>query len=82
MRVEFIQLCHLLRLLRPESLASLNATLIMRTGAGRQRGRRAAANANPLDSFFPFDPYLLRHSYPFVEPFYNDWEPLPEEVCC
>ena len=28
---------------------------------------------NPLDSFFPFDPYLLRRSYGFVEPFYIHW---------
>ena len=30
--------------------------------------------SNPLDSFFPFDPYLLRRSYPFVEPYYRDWQ--------
>jgi RNA polymerase I-specific transcription initiation factor RRN3 len=29
--------------------------------------------ANPLDSFFPFDPYLLRRSHFFIEPFYNHW---------
>lgn len=28
---------------------------------------------NPLDSFFPFDPYLLRESYAFVEPLYRHW---------
>jgi RNA polymerase I-specific transcription initiation factor RRN3 len=28
---------------------------------------------NPLDSFFPFDPYLLRKSHVFVDPFYNHW---------
>lgn len=28
---------------------------------------------NPLDSFFPFDPYLLRRSYAFIEPFYVHW---------
>ena len=33
-----------------------------------------------MDSFFPFDPYLLRHSYPFIEPFYNEWEALPDEA--
>lgn len=26
---------------------------------------------NPLDSFFPFDPYF---SYTFVEPYYRQWE--------
>ena len=29
---------------------------------------------NPLDSFFPFDPYLLRLSHGFIEPFYIHWE--------
>eukprot|EP00522_Entomoneis_paludosa_P019006 CAMPEP_0172445144 /NCGR_PEP_ID=MMETSP1065-20121228/5075_1 /TAXON_ID=265537 /ORGANISM="Amphiprora paludosa, Strain CCMP125" /LENGTH=793 /DNA_ID=CAMNT_0013195941 /DNA_START=75 /DNA_END=2456 /DNA_ORIENTATION=- len=29
---------------------------------------------NPLGTFFPFDPYLLRHSYAFIEPFYNHWK--------
>jgi|AntRauTorckE5430_2_1112549.scaffolds.fasta_scaffold00340_7 RNA polymerase I-specific transcription initiation factor RRN3 len=29
--------------------------------------------SNPLDSFFPFDPYLLRRSYSFVEPYYRHW---------
>ena len=29
--------------------------------------------SNPLDSFFPFDPYLLRRSYFFVEPYYRHW---------
>jgi hypothetical protein len=28
---------------------------------------------NPLDSFFPFDPYLLRRSHDFVEPIYKHW---------
>ena len=29
--------------------------------------------SNPLNSFFPFDPYLLRRSYSYVEPYYRDW---------
>lgn len=29
---------------------------------------------NPLDSFFPFDPYLLRQSHGHIEPFYIHWE--------
>jgi RNA polymerase I-specific transcription initiation factor RRN3 len=29
---------------------------------------------NPLDSFFPFDPYLLRKSHGFIEPFYKHWD--------
>mmetsp|Transcript_30016 Transcript_30016/g.63181 ORF Transcript_30016/g.63181 Transcript_30016/m.63181 type:complete len:417 (-) Transcript_30016:27-1277(-) len=30
--------------------------------------------SNPLDSFFPFDPYLLEKSYEFVHPYYRNWE--------
>jgi len=29
--------------------------------------------SNPLDSFFPFDPCLLRLSHGKVEPYYKDW---------
>jgi RNA polymerase I-specific transcription initiation factor RRN3 len=29
--------------------------------------------SNPLDSFFPFDPYLLRRSHEYIEPFYRQW---------
>lgn len=29
---------------------------------------------NPLDSFFPFDPYLLCRSHVFVEPYYKHWD--------
>ena len=30
--------------------------------------------SNPLDSFFPFDPYLLRRSYSFIEEHYRHWD--------
>lgn len=30
--------------------------------------------SNPLDSFFPFDPYLLQKSYSHVHPYYRNWE--------
>jgi RNA polymerase I-specific transcription initiation factor RRN3 len=30
--------------------------------------------SNPLDSYFPFDPYLLQSSYKHVHPFYRNWE--------
>jgi RNA polymerase I-specific transcription initiation factor RRN3 len=35
--------------------------------------------SNPLDSFFPFDPYLLRRSHCFIEPFYKEWNGPIEE---
>lgn len=40
-----------------------------RTGGVGGLGR----GSNPLDSFFPFDPYLLRRSNQFIEPFYFHW---------
>lgn len=30
--------------------------------------------SNPLDSFFPFDPYLLRDSHFLIEPIYRHWQ--------
>eukprot|EP00752_Nemacystus_decipiens_P007776 g6944.t1 len=30
--------------------------------------------SNPLDSFFPFDPYLLRRSHAYVAGMYNSWK--------
>jgi hypothetical protein len=30
--------------------------------------------SNPLDSFFPFDPYLLQNSYEYVHPYFRNWE--------
>ncbi|CAN0411772.1 unnamed protein product, partial [Ectocarpus sp. 8 AP-2014] len=30
--------------------------------------------SNPLDSFFPFDPYLLRRSHVYIDRMYNTWK--------
>ncbi|XP_049602131.1 RNA polymerase I-specific transcription initiation factor RRN3 isoform X2 [Syngnathus scovelli] len=37
-------------------------------------GDSVSANTNPLDSFFPFDPYLLKRSGELIEPLYQVWE--------
>ncbi|RXN01997.1 RNA polymerase I-specific transcription initiation factor RRN3 [Acipenser ruthenus] len=37
-------------------------------------GDSLTANANPLDSFFPFDPYLLKRSGKIIQPIYQVWE--------
>lgn len=34
---------------------------------------------NQLDSFFPFDPYLLRRSSKFIKSFYQEWEGLDQD---
>ncbi|KAG7282265.1 hypothetical protein CRUP_033792 [Coryphaenoides rupestris] len=41
-------------------------------------GDSVATNTNPLDSFFPFDPYLLKRSSSVILPLYQVWE-APED---
>jgi len=48
------------------------ATLEMKRMNGGVGG--LGRGSNPLGSFFPFDPYLLRSSYQFIEPYYKDWD--------
>jgi len=36
--------------------------------------------SNPLDSFFPFDPYLLRRSFKFVDTHYLSWETISRHL--
>ncbi|XP_034449158.1 RNA polymerase I-specific transcription initiation factor RRN3 [Hippoglossus hippoglossus] len=44
---------------------------VVRSSAG---GDCVTTNTNPLDSFFPFDPYLLKRSSQLIEPLYQVWE--------
>ncbi|XP_066499060.1 RNA polymerase I-specific transcription initiation factor RRN3 [Hoplias malabaricus] len=44
---------------------------IIRSSVG---GDSIATNTNPLDTFFPFDPYLLKSSRKLFEPIYQVWE--------
>uniref|UniRef100_A0A4W6D558 RRN3 homolog, RNA polymerase I transcription factor n=1 Tax=Lates calcarifer TaxID=8187 RepID=A0A4W6D558_LATCA len=46
---------------------------VVRSSAG---GDGVTTNTNPLDSFFPFDPYLLKRSGQLIEPLYQVWEEL------
>ena len=46
-----------------------------RTGGVGGLGR----GSNPLKSFFPFDPLLLRRSHAFIKPFYKHWQGPVEE---
>ena len=51
----------------------------------RKRGRKDEGTGgmgkgrNPLDSFFPFDPFLLRRSHRFVEDAYTFWDMTDDE---
>uniref|UniRef100_A0A3Q4H2K4 RRN3 homolog, RNA polymerase I transcription factor n=1 Tax=Neolamprologus brichardi TaxID=32507 RepID=A0A3Q4H2K4_NEOBR len=48
---------------------------VVRSSAG---GDCVTTNTNPLDSFFPFDPYLLKRSGQLIEPLYQVWDDLSD----
>ncbi|XP_019959908.2 RNA polymerase I-specific transcription initiation factor RRN3 [Paralichthys olivaceus] len=48
---------------------------VIRSSAG---GDYVTTNTNPLDSVFPFDPYLLKRSGQQIEPLYQVWEELAD----
>eukprot|EP00013_Stygamoeba_regulata_P015369 CAMPEP_0177688560 /NCGR_PEP_ID=MMETSP0447-20121125/34719_1 /TAXON_ID=0 /ORGANISM="Stygamoeba regulata, Strain BSH-02190019" /LENGTH=613 /DNA_ID=CAMNT_0019198861 /DNA_START=208 /DNA_END=2049 /DNA_ORIENTATION=- len=62
---EFARVTHKLSLLRCKHLLSESLDTI------RTSGKR---HTDQLDSFFPFDPYLLRESSSFIDPVYITWE--------
>uniref|UniRef100_A0A671V2A1 RRN3 homolog, RNA polymerase I transcription factor n=1 Tax=Sparus aurata TaxID=8175 RepID=A0A671V2A1_SPAAU len=49
---------------------------VVRSSAG---GDSVTTNTNPLDSFFPFDPFLLKRSGHLIEPLYQVWEELADK---
>ncbi|XP_047426742.1 RNA polymerase I-specific transcription initiation factor RRN3 [Mugil cephalus] len=48
---------------------------VVRSSGG---GDCISTNTNPLDSFFPFDPYVLKRSGQLIEPLYQVWEELAD----
>jgi RNA polymerase I-specific transcription initiation factor RRN3 len=62
---------------RAASKISTLATLSVRRRKGGVGG--LGRGSNPLKSFFPFDPLLLRRSHDFMEPFYRHWQGSVEE---
>nr|XP_020463992.1 RNA polymerase I-specific transcription initiation factor RRN3 [Monopterus albus] len=48
---------------------------VVRSSAG---GDSVTTNTNPLDSLFPFDPYLLKRSGQLIEPLYQVWEEMAD----
>ncbi|XP_009076439.1 PREDICTED: RNA polymerase I-specific transcription initiation factor RRN3 [Acanthisitta chloris] len=49
---------------------------VVRSGTG---GDLVQTCTNPLDSFFPFDPYILKRSKKIIDPLYQFWEELSAE---
>lgn len=63
---------------RAASKISTAATLSVQRRKGGVGG--LGRGSNPLRSFFPFDPLLLRRSHKSIEPFYRHWQgPVEEE---
>ncbi|XP_077475417.1 RNA polymerase I-specific transcription initiation factor RRN3 [Stigmatopora argus] len=51
---------------------------VVRSSVG---GDCVSTNTNPLDCFFPYDPYMLKRSGSLIEPLYQVWEePADSEV--
>ena len=65
--------------IKPATLKRRRSTIIS-TAATQEKKRLDGGvgglgqGSNPLDSFFPFDPYLLQKSYEHVHPYYRNWE--------
>jgi RNA polymerase I-specific transcription initiation factor RRN3 len=65
------------------SKSVMNKPSSIRTAATLERRRKSGGvgglgrGSNPLDSFFPFDPYLLRRSYAYIDPHYRHWSGSP-----
>lgn len=65
--------------IKPTTLKRRRSTIIS-TAATQEKKRLDGGvgglgqGSNPLDSFFPFDPYLLQKSYRHVHPYYRNWE--------
>eukprot|EP00070_Physeter_catodon_P002953 XP_007106213.2 RNA polymerase I-specific transcription initiation factor RRN3 isoform X2 [Physeter catodon] len=49
---------------------------VIRNTAG---GDSVQTCTNPLDTFFPFDPYVLKRSKKFIDPLYQVWEDMSAE---
>ena len=60
---------------KPSSIRTA-ATLEKRRTSGGVGG--LGRGSNPLDSFFPFDPYLLRRSYTYIDPHYRHWDSVQD----
>ncbi|KAI2513487.1 RNA polymerase I specific transcription initiation factor RRN3 [Fragilaria crotonensis] len=61
---------------RPKRRGKLINTPVTSLAGRRQTGGVGGLGrgSNPLDSFFPFDPYLLKQSHIFVDSLYRNWE--------
>jgi RNA polymerase I-specific transcription initiation factor RRN3 len=80
-RVEFLQFALTFGLLDAEMVARLSVEVPVAVPTASASASRTVSGvesssdngSNPLRSFFPFDPYLLKNSFPFIHPYYRYW---------
>lgn len=74
------QLLEAQKLQRPSTNGRKRRSSTIQTAATIELKRKSGGvgglgkGSNPLDSFFPFDPYLLCRSHKFISPFYKSWD--------
>ena len=76
-RVEFLHFASNFGLLDSDMLERLSGESVVTVPPATSRPKPAVDDlgigSNPLKSFFPFDPYLLKNSFPFIQPLYRYW---------
>lgn len=70
---EFLRVAQLLDLAPQEDLARSSVYASLAAGGSAEASGADSAKANPVSSFFPFDPLLLRQSSGFVGDLYRHW---------
>lgn len=75
-RVEFLKLALHVGMISEECWAKFPVDLVHQQQYPSS-GKTSSTNGNPLDSFFPFDPCLLRTLHQCIEVYYRDWTGVP-----
>jgi len=66
---------------RPKKSRSILTPALMAKKRAKEGVGGLGRGSNPLNSFFPFDPYLLRQSNVFIESYYRHWNGSIDEGC-
>jgi RNA polymerase I specific transcription initiation factor RRN3 len=80
-RVEFLRLAQQVGMLEESSWSALPSDVLQNVQADPNRKNNGNVNMgagfNPLDSFFPYDPCLLRMLHQPIEKYYRVWRGVP-----
>uniref|UniRef100_A0A8D0DI55 RRN3 homolog, RNA polymerase I transcription factor n=1 Tax=Salvator merianae TaxID=96440 RepID=A0A8D0DI55_SALMN len=57
-----------------DTIIEKNRRQVLPVVASSSGGDCVETSTNPLDSFFPFDPYILKRSKKIIDPLYQFWE--------